>query len=297
MKWDDKGPSEDLEDRRGESSGGGGGFRLGGGRLGIGGFLVLLVLSVVFKTDLTGALGGAGGGGSLPSQGGADPASGPSAPPAQTTAEEEQLVKFMSFVLDDAQQNWAATFQAGGAQYTRAKLVLFRNQVNTGCGGAQSATGPFYCPADQKVYIDLGFYDELRRRFGAPGDFAQAYVLAHEIGHHIQNLTGTERKMRQLQSGNPGAHNELSVRLELQADCYAGIWGKHAQQAGRLDDGDIDEALKAASAVGDDRISQMTGSSIRPESFTHGSAAQRMTWFRRGFDSGKLESCDTFAQQ
>jgi uncharacterized protein len=296
MKWDDKGPSEDLEDRRGESSGGGGGgFRLGGGRLGIGGFLVLLVLSVVFKTDLTGALG-AGGGESQPSQG-AEPASGPSAPPAQTSAEEEKLAHFMSFVLDDAQQNWASVFQAGGAQYTRAKLVLFRDQVNTGCGGAQSATGPFYCPADQKVYVDLGFYDELRRRFGAPGDFAQAYVLAHEIGHHIQNLTGTERKMRQLQSRNPGVRNELSVRLELQADCYAGIWGKHAQQAGRLDDGDIDEALKAASAVGDDRISQMTGSSIRPESFTHGSAAQRMTWFRRGFDSGKLESCDTFAQQ
>ena len=297
MKWDDKGPSEDLEDRRGESSGGGGGFRLGGGRLGIGGFLVLLVLSVVFKTDLTGALGGGGGGGggAVPGQS-AEPASGPAAPPAQTTAQEEQLVKFMSFVLDDAQDNWAQIFQAGNAQYTRARLVLFRDQVNTGCGGAQSATGPFYCPADQKVYVDLGFYDELRRRFGAPGDFAQAYVLAHEIGHHIQNLLGTERKMRQLQARNPGARNELSVRLELQADCYAGIWGRHAQQAGRLDEGDVDEALKAASAVGDDRISEMTGSSIRPESFTHGSAAQRMTWFRRGYDSGKLESCDTFTQ-
>ena len=295
MKWDDKGPSEDLEDRRGESSGGGGGFRLGGGRLGIGGFLVLLVLSVVFKTDLTGALGGGGGDVAPPSQS-ADPAAGPSASPAQTTAQEEQLAHFMSFVLDDAQDNWAQIFRAGNAQYTRARLVLFRDQVNTGCGGAQSATGPFYCPADQKVYVDLGFYDELRRRFGAPGDFAQAYVLSHEIGHHVQNLLGTERKMRQLQQRNPGARNELSVRLELQADCYAGIWGKHAQQAGRLDEGDVDEALKAASAVGDDRISEMTGSSIRPESFTHGSAAQRMTWFRRGFDSGRLESCDTFAQ-
>ena len=295
MKWDDKGPSEDLEDRRGESSGGGGGFRLGGGRLGIGGFLVLLVLSVVFKTDLTGALGGGGGDVAPPSQS-AGPAARPSASPAQTTAQEEQLAHFMSFVLDDAQDNWAQIFRAGNAQYTRAHLVLFRDQVNTGCGGAQSATGPFYCPADQKVYVDLGFYDELRRRFGAPGDFAQAYVLSHEIGHHVQNLLGTERKMRQLQQRNPGARNELSVRLELQADCYAGIWGKHAQQAGRLDEGDVDEALKAASAVGDDRISEMTGSSIRPESFTHGSAAQRMTWFRRGFDSGRLESCDTFAQ-
>jgi uncharacterized protein len=297
MKWDDKGPSEDLEDRRGESSGGGGGgFRLGGGRLGIGGFLVLLVLSVVFKTDLTGALGGGGGGGGvqLPLPG-ADPTSGMALPPKQSSAQEEQLVKFMSFVLDDAQNNWAKVFAASNAKYTHARLVLFRNQVDTGCGGAQSASGPFYCPADQKVYIDLGFYDELRRRFGAPGDFAQAYVLAHELGHHIQNLTGTEAKMRDLQQRNPGARNELSVRLELQADCYAGIWGKHAQQEGRLEDGDVDEALKAASAVGDDRISAMTGSSIRPESFTHGSAAQRTTWFRRGFDSGRVESCDTFA--
>ena len=289
MKWDDKGPSQDLEDRRGESGGGGGGFRLGGGRLGIGGFLVLLVLSVVFKTDLTGALGGGGGGVPLPS---AEPAA-PQAP-VQSSAAEEELVKFMSFVLDDSQDNWSRIFAAGNAEYPRARLVLFRDRVNTGCGGAQSATGPFYCPADLKVYIDLGFYDELRRRFGAPGDFAQAYVLAHEIGHHVQNVLGTERKMRQLQQQNPGARNELSVRLELQADCYAGIWGKHAQDAGRLDAGDVEEALSAASAVGDDRISEMTGSSIRPESFTHGSAAQRMTWFRRGFDTGRMESCDTF---
>ena len=294
MKWDDKGPSEDLEDRRGES-GGGGGFRLGGGRLGIGGFLVLLVLSVVFKTDLTGALGGGGGAAQMPLPG-ADPTSGLALPPKQSSAEEEKLVKFVSFILDDAQDNWAKVFEASNARYTRARLVLFRNQVETGCGGAQSASGPFYCPADQKVYIDLGFYDELRRRFGAPGDFAQAYVLTHEIGHHIQNLTGTEAKMRELQQRNPGARNELSVRLELQADCYAGIWGKHAQQAGRLEDGDVDEALKAASAVGDDRISAMQGSSIRPESFTHGSAAQRTTWFRRGFDSGRIDVCDTFAQ-
>ncbi|MBC7844392.1 MAG: zinc metallopeptidase, partial [Gemmatimonadaceae bacterium] len=216
--------------------------------------------------------------------------------PAQTSAEEEQLVKFMSFVLDDAQATWTKVFADGNAQYTRARLVLFRDQVNTGCGGAQSASGPFYCPADQKVYIDLGFYDELRRRFGAPGDFAQAYVLAHEIGHHVQNVLGTERKMRQLQAQNPGARNELSVRLELQADCYAGIWGRHAQQEGRLESGDVDEALKAASAVGDDRISEITGSSIRPESFTHGSAAQRMTWFRRGFDTGRIDACDTFSR-
>ncbi len=293
MKWDDKGPSQDLEDRRGESSGGGGGFRLGGGRLGIGGFLVLLVLSVVFKTDLTGALGGGGGGGvPTPSD---QPANGPPRPPAQTSAAEEELVKFMSFVLDDAQDNWTRIFAAGNAEYPRARLVLFRDQVKTGCGGAQSATGPFYCPADQKVYIDLGFYDELRRRFGAPGDFAQAYVLAHEIGHHVQNVLGTERTMRRLQQQNPGERNELSVRLELQADCYAGIWGRHAQEAKRLDTGDVEEALQAASAVGDDRISQMTGSAIRPESFTHGSAAQRMTWFRRGFDSGQINACDSFA--
>lgn len=290
MKWDDNGPSQDLEDRRGQSGGGGGrGFRLGGGRLGIGAFIVLLVLSAVFKTDLTGALGGETDGG-----GAAAPSAGVSTPPTQTSAEEETLARFMSFVLDDAQNNWARIFTAGNAQYPRARLVLFRDEVNTGCGGAQSASGPFYCPADSKVYIDLGFYDELRKRFGAPGDFAQAYVLAHEIGHHVQNVLGTERQMRRLQQSNPGARNELSVRLELQADCFAGIWGRHAQEAGRLEQGDIEEALSAASAVGDDRISKMTGSSIRPESFTHGSAAQRMEWFRRGFDSGTVESCDTF---
>lgn len=292
MKWDDNGPSQDLEDRRGESGGGGGGFRLGGGRLGIGGFLVLLVLSVVFKTDLTGVLGGGGG---LPAE--TAPAAGAPRAPARSTPEEEQLVRFMSFVLDDAQDNWARIFAEAGREYPRARLVLFRNQVNTGCGGATSASGPFYCPADQKVYIDLDFYDELRKRFGAPGDFAQAYVLAHEIGHHVQNALGTERQMRRLQQQNPGAKNELSVRLELQADCYAGIWGRHAKEAGRLDDGDVGEALRAASAVGDDRIGEMTGSTIRPESFTHGSAAQRMTWFRRGFDTGRPDACDTFASR
>jgi uncharacterized protein len=294
MKWDDNGPSQDLEDRRGESGGGGGGgFRLGGGRLGIGGFLVLLVLSVVFKTDLTGALGGGGGGGGLPMPSSAN--SGAPAGPVQSSAEEEQLKKFLSFVLDDAQKNWETVFAAGGAQYPRTRLVLFRDGVNTGCGNASAATGPFYCPADQKVYVDLGFYDELRSRFGAPGDFAQAYVLAHEIGHHVQNVLGTERKMRQMQARDPGSKNEYSVRLELQADCYAGIWGKHAQAEGRLDAGDVEEALKAASAVGDDRISEMTGSSIRPESFTHGSAQQRMAWFKRGFESGQLDACDTFS--
>jgi len=291
MKWDDNGPSRDLEDRRGSSGGGGGGgFRLGGGRLGIGGFLVLLVLSVVFKTDLTGALGGGG----IPASAVA-PESGPALPPTQTTAAEEELVRFLSFVLDDSQQNWARIFAAEGKEYPRATLVLFRDQVRSGCGAAQSAMGPFYCPADQKIYIDLGFYDELRRRFGAPGDFAQAYVLAHEVGHHVQNVLGTERQLRRLQQQNPGARNELSVRMELQADCYAGIWGRSAQQQGRLEAGDIEEALKAASAVGDDRIAEMSGGSIRPESFTHGSAAQRMTWFRRGFDSENIGSCDTFA--
>lgn len=291
MRWDDNGPSQDLEDRRGETPSGGG-FRLGGARMGIGGFLVLLVLSVVFKTDLTGALGGGGAGVPMP----ASPAEqGPSAPPSQTSPQEEQLVKFVSFVLDDAQKMWAQIFASGNAEYARARLVLFRDRVNTGCGMAESATGPFYCPADQKVYIDLGFYEELRKRFGAPGDFAQAYVLAHEIGHHIQNVLGTERKMRQAQARNPGARNELSVRLELQADCYAGIWAKSAKDRQRLDAGDIEEALGAASAVGDDRISEMAGASIRPESFTHGSAEQRMTWFRRGFDTGDINSCNTFS--
>jgi predicted metalloprotease len=200
----------------------------------------------------------------------------------------------VSFVLDDAQNTWRKILPTAGAQYRDAKLVLFRDAVTSGCGNAQSATGPFYCPADQKVYIDLGFYDELKQRFGAPGDFAQAYVLAHEIGHHVQNLLGINQQVRRIQNANPGAANQLSVRLELQADCFAGIWGHTTQQRKILEAGDVESAINAASAIGDDRLQKMSTGRVSPESFTHGSSAQRVQWFRRGFDSGSPEVCNTF---
>jgi len=178
--------------------------------------------------------------------------------------------------------------------YRHAKLVLFRDSIDSACGAAQSATGPFYCPGDEKVYIDLGFYDELKQRFGAPGEFAEAYVLAHEIGHHVQKLLGIEAKVRAAQQRNPQAANQLSVGLELQADCLAGVWGHSTQQRNILDPGDVEEGLKAAAAVGDDRLQSMSRGRVNPETFTHGSSAQRMQWFQRGFQDGTIASCDTF---
>jgi predicted metalloprotease len=181
-----------------------------------------------------------------------------------------------------------------GNRYARARLVLFTDAVESACGFAQSATGPFYCPPDQRVYIDLGFYRELRDRFGAPGEFAQAYVLAHEIGHHVQTVLGTEGQVRQAQQRNPGAANQLSVRMELQADCYAGVWGHAAAQQGMLEPGDLESGLTAAAAIGDDRIQRMGGGHVAPERFTHGSSAQRVEWFKRGLDTGRPDACDTF---
>ena len=197
-------------------------------------------------------------------------------------------------MLDDAQNTWRSVL---GPRYQDAKLVLFRDVVRSACGMAESATGPFYCPGDSKVYIDLSFFDELGQRFGAPGDFAQAYVLAHEIGHHVQNLLGVSSKVRRAQESNPRQENALSVRLELQADCFAGMWGHNTQQRGHLESGDVDEGLAAAAAVGDDRIQRQARGYVSPESFTHGSSAQRSQWFRRGFDTGDIKSCDTFAAQ
>ena len=204
------------------------------------------------------------------------------------------MAEFVSFVLDDAQATWGRVLPEHGAQYREARLVLFRDIVQSACGTAQSATGPFYCPLDEKVYIDLGFYDELRRRFGAPGDFAQAYVIAHEIGHHVQHLLGTDARMRELQSSRPDMANQLSVRLELQADCYAGVWGHSTSERGILEQGDVEEGLGAAAAIGDDRLTQMSGRAANPESFTHGSSEQRVSWFRRGLESGDPRVCDTF---
>jgi predicted metalloprotease len=281
MRWTPGGRSEDLEDRRDE---GGGGFRIGGAHIGIGGMLILVILSVVFKRDFFSLVGGQG----------ITPGQQASEPDPQRDAREEPTVQFVSFVLDDTQKTWAGILQSQGIGYRHAKLVLFRDVTSSACGAAESATGPFYCPADQKVYIDLGFYDELQRRFGAPGQFAQAYVLAHELGHHIQNLLGVERKVRSLQGQNPGAVNELSVRMELQADCFAGVWAKSTEQRNLLEAGDVESALGAASAVGDDRLQRMSRGRVSPDSFTHGSSAQRMEWFQRGMSGASIESCNTF---
>jgi uncharacterized protein len=205
------------------------------------------------------------------------------------------LVQFVSFVLDDTQKTWDQILpQQAGMPYRHAKLVLFRNYTQSGCGGAESATGPFYCPGDEKVYIDLGFYDELKQRFGAPGEFAQAYVLAHEIGHHVQKIIGVESKVRQMQQGNRQLQNALSVKMELQADCLAGVWAHSTQQRDLLEQGDVESALGAAAAVGDDRLQKMSAGHVSPDSFTHGSSAQRMQWFQNGFRSGSIASCNTF---
>jgi predicted metalloprotease len=250
--------------------------------LGIGGTVVVLALSVLFGRNLFTDLG-------------VQPAVGSVSAPMTTadSAAEEQEVQFISFLLDDIQNTWAKTLPRYGGRFHPARLVLFRNSTDSGCGPAQSAMGPFYCPLDERVYLDLGFFDELKQRFGASGDFAQAYVVAHELGHHVQHLLGTDARVRQAQESDPSAANQLSVRLELQADCYAGVWAHSTDQRQMLEKGDIDEALNAAAAVGDDRIQQRTRGQINVDSFTHGSAAQRSQWFRRGFASGDPRSCDT----
>ena len=278
MKWTPGYQSDNVEDQRGSSGG-----RFPGGRLGLGGIIILVVLSLVFKRDFLSMAGGGAGGA---------PEGDSGAPPVSTPA-EDSTKQFVSFVLDDAQKSWAQTFARNGEQYQDARLVLFRDGVESACGFAESATGPFYCPGDSRVYIDLGFYDELRDRFGAPGDFAEAYVLAHEIGHHIQHLLGTEGEVRRLQEQNPGRTNQYSVALELQADCYAGVWAHSAQARGLLDVGDVQEGLAAAAAVGDDRIQRMGSGYVNPDAFTHGTSAQRAAWFQRGFQAGDPQQCQT----
>lgn len=285
MRWTPGNESSNIEDRRGDS--GGGGFGIGGLHLGIGGTIIVLVLSLLFHRNLFTLLGDSGAT--------TTSASDSSAPPASETPAEHKEVQFVSFVLDDAQQTWAKILPQEGAQWHDAKLVLFRDGVQSGCGQAETAMGPFYCPLDEKVYIDLGFYDELRDRFGAPGEFAQAYVLAHELGHHVQHLEGIDEQMRRVQRQHPDQANELSVRLELQADCFAGVWGHSTEQRQLLDPGDIQSGLQAAASVGDDRMQKMSTGHVSPESFTHGTSAQRAAWFKRGFDSGDPKACDTFS--
>ena len=287
MRWTPGGTSNDIEDRRDES-GGGGGFGFGGMRLGLGGLVILFILSLIFKQNFFALLGGGG-----------DSTGSTVAGPPDTARDEAEkpLVQFVSVVLDDTQKTWEQLLpQQAGIPYRHAKLVLFRNHTQSGCGGAESATGPFYCPADEKVYIDLGFYDELKQRYGASGDFAQAYVLTHEIGHHVQNLLGLDSKVRQLQRARPDLANQLSVRLELQADCLAGVWGHSTDQRNILEAGDVEKAMTAASAIGDDRLQRMAGRGVNPDSFTHGSSADRVKWFQTGFTSGDVAACNTFGQ-
>jgi predicted metalloprotease len=248
--------------------------------------LVLVVLSVVFQQDFLSVLGPA----LVENSGGGAPVTDSD---FRSTPEEEELVDFMSFVLDDLQATWRSKL---GDRYRDARMVIFRDAVQSACGITGSATGPFYCPGDEKVYLDLSFFDELHRRFGAPGDFAQAYVIAHEIGHHVQNLLGIERRVRQMQAQNPGARNQLSVRMELQADCLAGVWGHSTAQRGILERGDVEEGLNAAGAIGDDRMQRQAQGYVMPDAFTHGSSAQRVEWFERGLSSGDPEQCDTFAR-
>jgi len=275
MRWTPGGNRGNLEDRRGMGG-------LGKG-LGIGGIVIVLALSLLTGRNLFQDLG-------------VEPGTGAAGQPmtAEDSLREEKQVDFVTYVLNDAQETWQKILAQNGQEFRPATLVLFRNSTQSGCGIGQAAMGPFYCPVDEKVYIDLAFYDELSNRFGAKGDFAQAYVLAHEIGHHIQHLTGTDAQVRSRQENNPDAANELSVRLELQADCYAGVWGHSSQSRDKLDPGDVDEALGAASAVGDDRIQQQTTGRVNVDAFTHGSAAQRSQWFKRGFEGGDPRSCDTF---
>jgi len=280
MKWTPGGSTDDIEDRRGQ---GGGGFR--GGPVGIGVVLVLLVLSLLTGRNFLSLVDpNAVGGTDQPSSTG----------PVTSSPDEDRLVQFVTFVLNDAQATWARLLPG---EYQKTTLVLFRDSTPTACGMGQTASGPFYCPGDEKVYIDLGFYDELKQRFGSSGDFAQAYVIAHELGHHIQRLRGIEGRVRQAQEARPTAANALSVRLELQADCYAGIWGHSTAERQILEAGDVDEALRAAASIGDDRIQRMSGRGVQPESFTHGSSAQRVEWFKRGFESGDLDACDTFGRE
>lgn len=280
MRWT-PGDRSNIEDRRGSS---GYGMRAGG--LGLGGLLLLLVLSWATGVDFLSLLGG--GAGTNPST------SVGTAGRATASPEEEAIVDFVDSVMEDAQTTWR---QMLGGRYEDTRTVLFRDAIQSACGFAQSATGPFYCPGDHLVYLDLGFFDELRSKFGAPGEFAQAYVLAHELGHHVQSLTGVESQVRQLQSSRPAQRNALSVALELQADCYAGVWGNHAGQSTtrvQLDTGDVEQGLRAAAAIGDDRLQRKSTGRVVPDSFTHGSSEQRVAWFRRGLESGDPKACDTF---
>jgi predicted metalloprotease len=282
-----------IEDRRSQGPTASG-FRFPGGKVGAGGGGILgIIIAVVVA--LIASRGGSAGFGIDPN---VDPFG--AAPAASSQAldgapdSEENLRAFVAFVQRDVQDAWSNIFTRAGRGYQPTVVVLFRGNTDTPCGTASASTGPFYCPPDRKVYLDLAFFQDLANRFGAPGDFAQAYVVAHEFGHHVQNLLGTANEVAAAQQNDPESANELSVRLELQADCYAGIWAHTAFQQNLLEQGDLEEGLNAAAAVGDDRIQQSAGMRVNPDSFTHGTSEQRQRWFRTGFDSGDLRDCDTF---
>jgi predicted metalloprotease len=290
MDWTPGGLSDDVEDRRG-SSGGGGGFG-GGGGLGIVGFIILVIISLVTGRNYIGSyLSGHAG----PSQTSSQPTSDYGRGATTASPQEDRSAQLVSFVLNDVQKTWTTLLpEQTHRNYRRAKLVLFDNYTHSGCGVAQSQSGPFYCPADEKVYIDLSFWNQLRRLGGSNADFAQAYVVAHELGHHVQNILGIEQQVQHLSGQNPGQKNKLSVDLELQADCLAGVWAHSSEQRKIVHDADIAAGLQAAAAVGDDHIQKMERGAVSPESFTHGSSAQRVGWFKRGLQQGTVASCNTF---
>jgi uncharacterized protein len=291
MRWSPGGSSDDVEDRRDDS--GSGGMQFGGIHLGVGGFVIVLILSFVFHRNFFAMLGA--GSDAAPTQVSQQERLQSSEENHAQDQAEQPEVQFITFVLNDTQTTWAKILAVDGVQYRHAKLVLFRRSIDSACGMAQTASGPFYCPEDEKIYIDLAFFNELKTRFGASGQFAEAYVLAHEMGHHVQKLLGIEGKARAAEERSPQSGNAVSVRVELQADCFAGIWAHTTDQRHLLDAGDIDSALQAAAAVGDDHIQKMTTGHVSPESFTHGTSAQRTEWFRRGFTGGDINSCNTFA--
>jgi predicted metalloprotease len=277
MKLGGERESSNVEDRRG----------MGGGRIAIGGGiggLAILLIATLLGVDPSQLLNSGSGGGP-----------GPGAPTQQAPPQNDEMSQFVRRVLGSTETVWGEIFKRNGSTYREPRLVLFTQQVQSACGTAGASVGPFYCPGDEKVYIDLSFYDELRSRFRAPGDFAQAYVIAHEVGHHVQKLVGTSDKVTAMQQRASEAQgNRLSVMLELQADCYAGVWGYYAQQRGVIETGDLEEALNAASAIGDDRLQKESQGYVVPDSFTHGSSEQRVRWFRQGFDTGDMRRCDTF---
>jgi uncharacterized protein len=303
MKWKrSKGrKGRDVIDIRGAeqpAGGGGGGISLPGGVAGLGGGAGIIVVIIIFAIQAFGGGGTAGGFdlGSVFGTGAQAPGADDPAPIPPEQDPQRDVKEFSVYVFNDAQQTWTSIFKEDAKQYDRAELVLYSDAVSTGgCGGATSAAGPFYCPADSRVYLDLTFYGEMERALGAPGDFAWAYVIAHEVGHHVQNITGTNEGVDGLGRDDPDRANELSVRTELQADCYAGVWAATVFAEGDLEDGDIEEAFTATEAVGDDRLARDAGRRVNPDSFTHGTSEQRRTWFDNGFRSGDPASCDTFS--